>query len=231
MNTIRSYFLSLNTPPASGPVSNQTLAIITVALLLVGRAWAGPPGSQVDQSILTPQGQGENYGIAVSANQSLAQTFVVGLSGRLTEVDLQMGRRQPAVAPLQFELRRTASGVPELSAQALLFSTTLDTNLFPIGMPYDFAVAVDLGNGVPVTAGERLAVVCATTGDWYYWSSWRLADIYPSGSTCWRPISRSYFVTLSGQDSGLQTWVSIPEPLGLLPFGLALLACCARRRS
>ena len=202
-----------------------------VALVLVGGAWAGPPGSQIDQSILTPQGQGENYGIAVSANQSLAQTFVVGLSGMLTEVDLQMGRRQPAVAPLQFELRRTASDVPNLSAQALLFSTTLDTNLFPIGMPYGFAVAVDLGNGIPVSAGEQLAVVCSTTGDWYYWSSWKLADIYPSGSTCWRPMSRSYFVTLTGQDSGLQTWVLVPEPLGLLPLGLALLAFYGRRRS
>ena len=191
-----------------------------------------PPGSQIDQSILTPQGQGENYGIAVSANQFLAQTFVVtAISGMLTEVDLQMGRRQPAVAPLQFELRRTASGVPNLSAQALLFSTTLDTNLFPIGMPYDFAVAVDLGNGIPVSAGEQLAVVCSTTGDWYYWSSWKLADIYPSGSTCWRPTSRSYFVTLSGQDSGLQTWVLVPEPLGLLPLGLALLGFYGRRRS
>jgi hypothetical protein len=216
--------------PGLGQVFGTTLASLILAVLLAASAWASLPGAQIDQSILTPQGQGQNYGIAVSANQSLGQTFVVGLSGRLTEIDLQMGRRETALSPLQVELRKTAAGVPDLSAQGLLFSTSLDPSLFPIGIPYGFTAAISLGDGVPVTSGDQLAVVCLTGGDWYYWSSWNLADIYNSGSTVWRPTSRNYFVPLGGQDSGLQTWVMVPEPVGLLPLGLAVLGVYHRRR-
>ncbi len=212
-----------------------TLRAVITPLLIGALGWfcaevSRADVAQVDAYFLAP-GSPESYGIAISAGQSLGQTFTVQRTGWLTEFDLQVGRISEAVIqPLHIELRKTNLGTPDLSANGLLYSTTLDATLFPVGMPFNFSVAVNLGDGIQVKSGDRLGILCSTTSsDWYYWTSWKLADLYPGGSTYWKPSSRTYYTMLSGQDSGFQTWV-VPEPSGLLPLGLAALAF-ARFRS
>jgi hypothetical protein len=204
---------------------SKLMGLVAAALLLAAQAWADLAPAQIDQSVLISP---TTTSLAVSGDQSLSQTFVVLVTGFMTRIDLQMGRRA-SVAPLQFELRRTSGGSPDLSPQALLYSSLLDPNLFPVStFPSTFTAAITLGaGGVPVTHGDRLAIVCSTTGDWYNWSS-SGGDFYPYGSTFWKPASHTTFSELSGTDVGFQTWIAVPEPAGLLPLGLA--AVLIRRR-
>lgn len=201
----------------------------TGPLLFQADSQSAQPIPQVDQSVLPPS---PIYTIAVSGNQSIGQTFTVSLPGYLTRVDLPLARQATAVAPFQFELRKVSAGLPDLSPQGLLYSTSIDSSAVPVGnFPSTFTLSVTLGgSGIPVAAGDGLAIVCSTAGDWYHWASWNQYDLYALGTTAWRPTSRTYFVALSGTDSGFQTWVVIPEPSHLFVWGLCVAVLVPRLR-
>jgi hypothetical protein len=203
-----------------------TLAFLGGSMLAVlpadpARATGVP---QVDQQLVAV----EQAGIAIDYSQSWGQTFTVGLAGSLTRIDLQLGRDASANQPLQFELRTTSGGLPNLTPQALLFSTSINPSAVPVlttTTPY--TLSVDLSSAPPeVTPGEQLAILLTSGTDyWYLWTTgyWP-SDFYTAGSAVKRPYGAADWQLIDGWDSGFRTWVTVPEPVSLLPIGLLLLA-------
>lgn len=171
--------------------------------------------------------------------QNLAQTFTVGITGTLTEVDVSVERFafSPPTGTLYLQIRTTTGGVPAADPSYLLQASVPESSL-PIAGNYGF-VAFDVASaGLQVTQGEQLAIVLLAP-DFANPVSWIgvQGDHYPAGAAFveqepdygWIPNGPS------GTDYGFQTYVaSVPEPstLTLLSIaGLAGLAFAARRRT
>jgi len=207
-----------------------TLALLTGILVAVAPA----TGATTEDQHLLADGQ---FNAAVTSYQGWGQTFTVGLSGLLTRVDLQLGRQTGTSGPLQVELRKTSGGLPDLTPQALLFSTSIAASAVPVtGSPASFTVFLDLSSAPPsVTPGDCLAILLTNPDtSWYLWSShyWP-GDIYSGGSAL-KLVSPSApnWIEVSGYDSGFDTWITqVPEPSALLPVGLLILAVSYRCRS
>jgi hypothetical protein len=189
--------------------------------------------SEVDQSVLVPPFQAS---IAVTDSQGWGQTFTVGLPGLLTRIDLQLGRNADTSLPLQVEICRTSGGLPDMSPQALLYSTSIAASAVPVQTWSDsFSVSVDLSSAlIQVTPGDQLAVLLTTAdGNWYNWTThyWP-DDIYPAGTAVKLAYpSAPNWIQVTGYDSGFQTWVTaVPESSTLLPLAFLILAAHHRFR-
>lgn len=109
--------------------------------------------SSIDQSHISQS----NVGSVPDYVNSLGQTFTVGTTGRLTQIDLQLGRTVEAVGYVTVELRNSVNGVPGgtlLGAQLLDATTLPQINPGP-NLPFTSLTGFDL----PVTAGETYAIV------------------------------------------------------------------------
>ena len=96
-----------------------------------------------------------NFGaLAVASDRTVLQTFTVGMAGALTRIDVQVTRQPLTTQTLDFSLWSTdAAGRPK----DLLAKASLPPAAF--GAPFSFPfVAFDLGSGVPVAAGDVLAI-------------------------------------------------------------------------
>jgi hypothetical protein len=208
---------------------------ITVAGLVTGllicdpmdSARADPLAPVVDQQVIVVQ----QAALAVTAGQSLGQSFTVGLAGSLTRIDFQLGRNAGTTQPLQVELRTANGDLPDLDPLALLFSGTIGAADVPIlTFTNSFTASIDLSSAAPVvTPGEKLVVLLSSTdSDWYNWdnSGYFNSNPYPNGTSVKLGYpDYSNWVTLDNWDFGFRTWVvPVPEPSGLLPVGLVILA-------
>ncbi|MBM4130080.1 hypothetical protein FJ250_03495 [bacterium] len=131
-----------------------------------------------------------------------AQVFTVVQTGTLKRVEVFMNL---AGCDLQFDIRATAGGVPTDSNDAVLFQKTIPAASVPSGF-----LAIDLGAGLPVTAGDRLALVMrgdrVTTFQW----NGRSDNIYTGGDMYLRTEATSFLVwqpiSFAG-DACFSTWV------------------------
>jgi hypothetical protein len=173
-----------------------------------------------------------------------AQTFTVGLTGTLTQVDLllhRLGLTIPPGSDIIMEIRPTASGIPNEDISSVLASALIPPGDIPAGGPESF-VAVDISTtGLSVTTGDVLAIVLRAPGidvigldiDWWGNS----LDEYGSGSAFRQFISGGSFtwdlIPDGDVDFGFRTYVQvIPIPPALWLFGSGLLALMgiARRK-
>jgi hypothetical protein len=205
------------------------LSVFCLSLSLGAQCRAG--GLTLDQSHVVP-GSGADY--AVVTTQSLAQTFTVGLSGLLAEIDLQISKNTGATGDLAFTIRTTSGGLPNTDDGQSLFTTVIPLSSIPtVDSPFDTVsvTAIDVSSAtIMVTPGEVLALGLSRTGAGVPpWATWRSStDNYSGGAlyqrsgptSSWDPV----LITTVGQDAGFQTYIStVPEPSSLVLAGISTL--------
>lgn len=213
--------------------------VITMAGLVTSLLICDPMGSAravilmpvVDQQCIAPI----QAALAVTAGYSWGQSFTVGLAGPLTQIDFQLGRNANTSQPLQVELRLANGDLPDPDPSGLLFSGSIAAADVPVlTFTSSFTVSLDLSGAPPVvTPGEKLVVLLSSNDpDWYNWdnSGYFNSNPYPNGTSV-ELTPNSNWTTVDNWDFGFRTWVAtpVPEPAGLLPLALLLLAL--RRRS
>jgi hypothetical protein len=164
------------------------IAVATAALLSVGVSGASAQGT-LDQSV-----DGSTSGVGFHGSQRLAQTFTAGITGVLSQVDLELSTEY-GPAPLSVDIESVdANGHP--SGTVLASATVTPPSAF--SSPTWFSLP--LSNGPIVVAGTRYAIV--------------LADPTDSGLTAWftevanpNPYSGGYL--LHSENSGT-SWTGEP---------------------
>jgi hypothetical protein len=211
----------------------------TLLLLNLGTS-AVRAGSVLDQQ-LNPADYSPDDEVSAGfgGTQNLAQTFTVGITGTLTEVDVSVERFNfdPPTGTLYLQIRGTTGGVPNADPSYLLQASVSESTL-PLAPNFGF-VSFDVSSaGLQVTQGEQLAIVLLAP-DFANPVNWIgvQGDQYPAGGAFveqepdfgWVPSP------VSGADLGFQTFVSpVPEPSTLVMSslaGLAGLTIAARSRS
>jgi hypothetical protein len=148
------------------------------------------------------------------ADQSLAQTFTAGITGRLDRVDLLLANAGPATTPpVEVQIRDLGSVGP---GPTVLASATLPAASIPA--PATF-VPVTFASPAAVAAGVRYAIVAYSSdpSDAYVWGG-QVADPYPRGAlfaTADSPPSPSTSWALpSGgtRDQAFKTYVATSPP-------------------
>jgi hypothetical protein len=166
-----------------------------------------------------------------------AQTFTAGLSGRLRRVEVMLSRTPPPGPPvvdvLDLDLRATeADGRPVDGAPIALTSSVSTDELSPAPAWIEFEFG---GAGVPITAGERLALVVRAPflefPDGVGWAGILGDDGYAGGSG-YRFDLGAWAEQPGGFDGNFRTFVEVPEPaqgMGAAAATLALRALAPRR--
>jgi hypothetical protein len=162
----------------------SVLAILAATLLAAPVAVQAAP--ELDQA-----NDGPFTGFAQIAGEYRAQTFTVGTTGTLSRFEVELfgvGATGSAV----FEIWNTTSGQPVAVPGTPLASATIvfsDANHAFVG--------ADLTPGIPVAAGDVLAIVLkGGAPQLAYWD--HTADLYPSGSA---------FTTATSDPTG--PWIAI----------------------
>lgn len=172
------------------------LVALVVSLLTARSAFAQP---QLDQFFEPAPGQG-----GAQTNLPVAQVFTVGISGRLTKVELLLSLSPGLVpAPLTVEIRTTVNGFPSAAAPLASFMFA------PTSLPASPAfVPIALPNPVNVNQGDVLAIVTIPTGVAPLWTAGSAAGGYPGGDASFEfsPGTWSPFVVFP-IDFGFRTYV------------------------
>jgi hypothetical protein len=196
------------------------------ALAVPSRAAADP--ITIDQQNLGPR-QG---GYGVTGDATLAQTFTVGITGLLTQVDLGIFNPNDTSRgdlyfpdPLTIELRGTSAAAPNTDVLYSWSVPVADVTLERTALT-SFSLT-----GLDVVAGQTLAIVLSTGSDGNY--GWSYACCYDGGEA-FVPSPN----TVPG-DFIFRTYVDpaqpapTPEPATwvLLGLGLATVSMVSRRSS
>ena len=190
----------------------KRLVVITVVFEISSTcecAYALAPGEAVVRDQFHP---GNNSGLAtVRSDAQVAQTFSVGISGRLERVEVYVNDNGNS-SDLLWDIRSTTGGVPNAANGSTLASGSVLGSAIPI-FPELPPTLLELGSfNINVHAGDVLAITLrtATTSG----LSWRV-DGLVSPSVYRRSNSTSAWSldTFWGtQVMGYATYVSIPEP-------------------
>jgi hypothetical protein len=130
------------------------VAAATAALLLVGVSGASAQGT-LDQSVTA----GSGGGVGVWGTERLGQTFTAGITGTLSQVDLDLLTSLDP-APLSVDIESVdANGHP---SGTVLAATTVTSSLVPGPTTW---VSLPLSDGPIVVAGTRYAIVLADPAD------------------------------------------------------------------
>ena len=162
-----------------------------------------------------------------------AQTFEVGETGTLTDVEVKVLRKNSSVTQaLLLDIRTTSSGAPSESDSAsnILFSTSISAG--DIGTSYSF-LSIDLGIGsFSVSDGDLLAIVLRsddTNSGAYQWAGTSTGG-YADGAAFVR-MSGSFGASTGMADNAFKTSVqTTPEPSTLALIGLGIAAAALRYR-
>jgi len=203
---------------------------------------SGSPSSAIAAPIVDQDFLQTNYNAAapaVTAHQWIGINFTVGISGKLTQVDLPLWQNTGAqLDSFSVNLTTLVGGFPGSVLDSTPFSTavlpTFTSGGLTVGSPVIPVQAIFSDGGIDVVVGQQLAVVVSrTTGldTIPYWILWdtntALTDPNYSfstdqGSTWSNDPNSAGFRTV-----GFRTYVdpselSVPEPLTVSLFGAGL---------
>lgn len=168
------------------------------------------------------------------------QTFMVGITGTLTSVDVMVGRSGELIADsILFDIRTTTLGFPTVpnTGGNILASVSIPAGSIGVASVPTTFTSVDLtGLGVDVTAGDVLAIVLRSAGALpaHSWTG-SSTNEYSDGSayrrfssTPWEVPSTGPPPGVSANDFAFRTFVEpsssvVPEPTSLV--GWSLLVC------
>ena len=164
---------------------------------------------------------GFGYSIGGGLSQSLAQTFTVGVSGRLVRVDVKIGGFGGPTQPILADVRRTVNGRPIENDADVLARVTLPQPVVPLSPNPAGYVSIDVSSVfIPVGAGDVLAVVL-WSGEQVGSYGWQGAStvtppaspLYPRGAQFFRNTNNPTWGTADISDMGFRTFVDTsPQP-------------------
>jgi hypothetical protein len=164
--------------------------------------------------------------LGIAPDDSGAQTFTVGITGILTQVDVFVERN--GFANLRFDVRPTISRVPIEDDDKAVASVTVPASTVPFPVAF---LSLDVSSwGAAVSQGDVLAIVLSGNSRWFG----AFDDSYPGGAAYFRrfPDIPLFAPTTSIRDVGFRTFVEpsiepIPEPstLMLISIGMFGLIC------
>jgi formylglycine-generating enzyme len=169
-----------------------------------------PPGKKVADVDFNPGGKSAVNAVfsAGDSQQQWAQTFTVGATGVLAEIDVFVKHFVPTRGSLVMELRRAnAEGIPATNSDGVLCSVSVDANSVPQGD--DGFVAFDVASrNIRVASGEKYAVTLhagdnASTFKWLGLTG----DQYSGGGAFDRRTPDEDWADDVGCDLGIRTFV------------------------
>jgi hypothetical protein len=152
-----------------------------------------------------------------SKGQAPWQTFEVGVSGILSQVDLGVYQLVDQHLSLTVQITRAANNIADLKASSVLATAIIPADLVPTIAPFEPRIphntlSVDFSaSQLAVQKGDSLAIVLRSEGNQYYgvywWNNyWGHPDQYSRGdSSLWG----------DNADAQFATFVQVPEPTGL----------------
>lgn len=207
------------------------------ALIWLIVAPQGVTAAVIDQAY-DAQAAGSYMAINVQVTQQVAQTFTVGIAGKLVGVDLQVGRWDfdPPTGDLLVDIRPTVDGAPVADDSLALAMVAVPATKIPLSGQVWATGAftyVDLnGFSISVARGEVLAIALRTTSStaFYGWvdQAAPLGPTYPGGAQYARRFSPEWGEDV-GWDAGFRAHVPEPAALILVFTGLAAAALGTQR--
>ncbi len=172
-----------------------------------------------------------NLTYLVDSSLDLAQSFTVGLSGQLTQIDLFIGRDVATSSALQFDIRTLTGALPSepdaggnifaaISSSAGTISTTDGWHSFDVS-----------GAGLSVNAGDVFAIALRSDDAAGY--RWNASDsgLYTDGANFLRIVNWVEDPFSRPVDLAFRSFVAVPEPSSLAILSVfAGLACVRRQR-
>lgn len=165
-----------------------------------------------------------------NTNQEIGQTFTVGVTGILTQVDLYIYKWEGTIGDLVLDIRGTRPDeAPTSPAGHQLITTSVPPASVP-GLPGNYAAffAFDLTPyNLYVQAGEKLSAIIhvapATGADASYQWEGRVENQYPAGKFYGRVIGNHDWINQNPNwDMGFRTYVepaAAQPPVATLPSG------------
>jgi hypothetical protein len=173
--------------------------------------------SPVQDQLFQPSPTGQLISVGNSSDQSLAQTFTVGVAGTLTRFDAYIEDAGGGGNLVLWNIQPTVGGVPDQSVTVSLASGTFLSTAAPQNSFSFYTINLD-SSPISVSPGEVLAIAFSTanSGTSISWQGEKpnpyahgdaFVGVPGANSTAW---STSF---LAGYDLGFRTYVEpVPEP-------------------
>jgi hypothetical protein len=152
------------------------------------------------------------------ATTDKAQTFTVGISGQIVQVDICVSRHPGNVMPLEMDLRLVVNGIPVESDSNTLASVVLNANEVPVTEGF---VSVEVSSfSVIVEPGDELAIVLRSRAVHDYTWYGRFGNPYPRGRGHYRNHAPGdHWTLMNADDQGFRTYVSEPVAVEATTWG------------
>ena len=184
-----------------GAVGAATFVVACAACLLA-------PGFALAGTLDQQQTQISSSAFSIGMNQTVAQTFTAGITGKIDEVDLHLGYLVAPTAALTVEIQSASGGVPTGTALA---SSSIPTSAVTSSSAF---IPVTFTSQASVAAGTQYAIVASSTTpavNTWEWTDAASTNPYPGGTALYAPPGSSAWANDTTADLTFKTYV-VPSP-------------------